>query len=150
MPAGRTLSQRSASQKPIFAERSINAGQLTAGSGEQLPVDEKADQQRAAGVEKAYGAVSPAIVRYTNEILFNDLWRRPDLSPRDRSLITLNALIAGDHAEQLPFHLNRGMDNGLTRVQIAEAITHLAFYAGWPTALSAVPVAKAVFDKRPG
>ena len=134
--------------KPIFAGRGFDAAQLEA-PGELLPLDRKADQLRAAGVEKAYGAVSPAIVRYTNDILFDDLWRRRDLSPRDRSLVTISALIAGGHAEQLPFHLGRGLDNGLSRAQIGEIITQLAFYAGWPAALSAVPVAEAVFDSRP-
>jgi 4-carboxymuconolactone decarboxylase len=63
--------------------------------------------------------------------------------------VTVSALVTGGHAEQLPFHLNRGMDNGLTKTQIGEVLTHLAFYAGWPKALSAVSVTKEVFDKRP-
>lgn len=134
--------------RPIFAARGINADQLAAGADGQLPIDEAADRQRAAGVENAYGAVSPSIVRYTNEVLFNDVWRRPDLSPRDRSLVTISALIAGGHAEQLPFHLRRGMQNGVTQPQIAETITQLAFYAGWPSALSAVPVARSAFEER--
>jgi 4-carboxymuconolactone decarboxylase len=134
--------------KPIFAARGIAADQLAAASSERLPIDEVADRQRAAGVENAYGAVSPSIVRYTNEVLFNDLWRRPDLTPRDRSLVTISALIAGGHAEQLPFHLRRGMQNGVTRPQIAETITQLAFYAGWPKALSAVPAARNAFEER--
>ena len=134
--------------KPNFAARGINADQLAEASSERLPVDEAADRQRAVGVENAYGAVSPSIVRYTNEVLFNDVWRRPDLTPRDRSLVTISALIAGGHAEQLPFHLRRGMQNGVTRPQIAETITQLAFYAGWPSALSAVPVARNAFEER--
>jgi 4-carboxymuconolactone decarboxylase len=134
--------------KALFSERGLTVAPA-ADPTARLPMDEKADAPRAAGVEKAYGPVSPAIVRYTNEVLFNDLWRNPDLAPRDRSLVTISALIAGGHAEQLPFHLNRAMDNGMTREEIGETITQLAFYAGWPNALSAVPVAKAVFDKRP-
>jgi 4-carboxymuconolactone decarboxylase len=94
--------------------------------------------------------LAPPLQHFSGTLIEGDLWKRPELSPRDRSLITISALIAGGHAEQLPFHLNRGMDNGLSRAQIAEAITRLAFYAGWPSALSAVPVARAVFDKRPG
>ena len=77
-----------------------------------------------------------------------DLWQRTDLSPRDRSLITLAALTATGQVAQIPFHLNRAMDNGLTQTQAVEVITHLAFYAGWPNATSAMAVAKDVFAKR--
>ncbi|MDR3664590.1 MAG: carboxymuconolactone decarboxylase family protein, partial [Mycobacterium sp.] len=79
---------------------------------------------------------------------FADLWRQTDLTPRDRSLVTVAALIAQGQAAQLPFHLNRAMDNGLTRAQAAEVLTHLAFYVGWPKAMSAVPVLKEVLDTR--
>jgi len=68
---------------------------------------------------------------------------------RDRSLVTVSALIASNQVAQLPSHLNRAMDNGLTQTQAAEVITHFAFYAGWPNAFSALPVAKDVFEKRP-
>jgi 4-carboxymuconolactone decarboxylase len=89
-------------------------------------------------------------VQYTTDILFNDLWLRPDLAPRDRSLVTVSALIASGQFAQLSGHLTRAMDNGLTRPEAAEAITHLAFYVGWPNVFSALPVAKEVFEKRPG
>jgi 4-carboxymuconolactone decarboxylase len=92
--------------------------------------------------------VAPGLVEYTTDYLFRDLWLRPDLAPRDRSLVTVAALIASGKTGQIPFHLNRAMDNGLTREQAAEVITHLAFYAGWPNAMSALPVAKEVFAKR--
>jgi 4-carboxymuconolactone decarboxylase len=88
-------------------------------------------------------------VQYTTDLLFRDLWLRPDLAPRDRSLVTVSALIASGQVAQIPYHLNRAMDNGLTQEQAAEVITHLAFYASWPNAFSALPVAKEVFDKRP-
>jgi 4-carboxymuconolactone decarboxylase len=87
-------------------------------------------------------------VGYTTDHLFRDLWLRPDLAPRDRSLVTVAALIASGHVAQVTFHLNRAMDNGLTQQQAAETITQLAFYAGWPNATSALPVAKEVFAKR--
>ena len=83
-------------------------------------------------------------------MLFGDLWRRPDLAPRDRSLVTVAALIAAGQVDQLAFHIDRGMTNGLTRTEVSETITHLAFYAGWPRAVSAVPVAKKVFEARAG
>jgi alkylhydroperoxidase/carboxymuconolactone decarboxylase family protein YurZ len=86
-------------------------------------------------------------VQYTTDVLFRDLWLRPDLAPRDRSLVTVSALIANGQAAQISFHLNRAMDNGLLQTEAAEALTHLAFYAGWPNVFSALPVAKDVFEK---
>jgi len=91
---------------------------------------------------------TPQLYNYTTELLFGEVWKREELAPRDRSLITVAALIAQGQAAQLPFHLNRAMDNGLTRTQAAEVVTHLAFYVGWPKAMSAVPVLKDVFDAR--
>ena len=93
--------------------------------------------------------MAPGVVQYTTDVLFRDLWLRPDLAPRDRSLVTVSALIASGQVAQLRRHLNRAMDNGLTQAQAAEALTHLAFYAGWPNVFSALPVAKDVFEKRP-
>jgi 4-carboxymuconolactone decarboxylase len=87
-------------------------------------------------------------VQYTSDLLFNDLWLRPDLAPRDRSLVTVSALIASNHVAQITFHLNKAMDNGLTKAQASEMLTHLAFYAGWPYVFSAVPVVKEVMASR--
>ena len=135
--------------KEVFAERKIGADQLPAASPPLLPLDKAAEAQRAAHVEQQFGTVAPGIVQYTTNVLFRDLWLRPDLAPRDRSLVTVAALIATDQVAQIPYHLNRAMDNGLTQAQAAEVSTHLAFYAGWPNAFSALPVAKDVFEKRP-
>lgn len=132
-----------------FAQRGIGADQLPAASPESLPLDQAAEAQRAARVGEQFGAVAPGIVQYTTDVLFRDLWLRPDLAPRDRSLVTVSALIASGQVAQIPYHLNRAMDNGLTPAQAGEIITHLAFYAGWPNAFSALPVAKEVFEKRP-
>ena len=93
--------------------------------------------------------VAPALDRYARERIAGDLWKRPDLSPRDRSLVTVSSLIASGQVAQLTGHLNIGMNNGLTQTEIAETITHLAFYVGWPNVFSAMPVAKDVFEKRP-
>jgi 4-carboxymuconolactone decarboxylase len=134
--------------KDVFAQRGVAPDQLAARASEPLPRDERSESQRAAAVENQVAAIAPALARYTNNVLFGDLWRRADLAPRDRSLVTIAALIAGGRVEQLPFHMNRGMDGGLSQVQISEVITHLAFYAGWPNAMSAVPVAKSVFEAR--
>lgn len=136
--------------KEVFAQRRIAADQLPPASPPPLPIDEAAEARRAAGVAQSFGAVAPGIVQYTTDVLFRDLWLRPDLAPRDRSLVTVSALVAAGQAAQIPYHLNRAMDNGLTREQASEALTHLAFYAGWPNAFSALPVFKDVFDKRPG
>ena len=135
--------------KNVFAERKIGADQLPAASPTLLPVDKNAEEKRAAGVEQQFGKVAPGIVQYTTDVLFRDLWLRPDLAPRDRSLVTVGALIASGQVAQIPYHLNRAMDNGLTQAQAAEVITHLAFYVGWPNAFSTLPVAKEVFEKRP-
>jgi 4-carboxymuconolactone decarboxylase len=134
--------------KEVFAKRGINADQLPPISGAQLPLDEKAEAQRATTVSNQFAAAAPGLVQYTTDVLFRDLWLRADLAPRDRSLITVSALITSGQVAQIPYHLNRAMDNGLTQEQAGEVITHLAFYAGWPNAFSALPVAKDVFEKR--
>ena len=93
--------------------------------------------------------MAAGVVQYTTDLLFRDLWLRPALTPRDRSLVTVSALIASGQVAQITYHLNRAMDNGLTKSQASEVLTQLAFYAGWPNVFSALPVAKAVFEKRP-
>lgn len=137
-----------AAAKDVFAERGIGVNQLPEASPDLLPLDQVAEDRRAASVQESAGSVSPGLVLYTGELLFNDLWLRPDLAPRDRSLVTVSALIANGQVAQIPFHLNRAMDNGLTKVQAAEVITQVAFYAGWPNAFSAVPIVKGVFESR--
>lgn len=136
--------------KEVFAQRRIAGDQLPPASPKPLPLDEATETRRATGVAQNFGTVAPGIVQYTTDVLFKDLWLRPDLAPRDRSLITVSALVASGQVAQIPYHLNRAMDNGLTREQASEALTHLAFYAGWPNAFSALPVFKEVFEKRSG
>ena len=92
--------------------------------------------------------VAPPLAAYTDEILFGEVWRREGISPRDRSLVTLSALIANGRAAQLRGHLGRALDNGVTPAEISEVVAHLAFYAGWPVAISALPEVEAVFDQR--
>ena len=96
---------------------------------------------------KAFGDIAPALADYTDKVLFGDLWERPDLSPRDRSLVTITALIALYRHNELPFHLKRALDNGVTRDEIVETITHLAFYGGWPVASTGLSVARKVFEE---
>jgi 4-carboxymuconolactone decarboxylase len=94
-------------------------------------------------------AVAPKLVELTEQVLFGDVWERPGLSKRDRSLITVATLVALNRSEQLNGHLERALDNGVTKDEIVELITHLAFYSGWPTAMSAALLAKEIFEKRP-
>src|SRR4051795_5393957 len=129
-------------------ERGIGPDQLPVASPSLLPLNQAAEADRAARVGQQFGSIAPGLVDYTTDPLFRDLWLRPDLAPRDRSLVTLSALIASGQVAQIPYHLNRAMDNGLTQQEAAEVITHLAFYVGWPNAFSALPVVKDVFDKR--
>lgn len=133
----------------VFADRRIGADQLPPASPALLPLNQDAEAKRAAAVEQHFGNVAPGIVQYTTDVLFRDLWLRPDLVPRDRSLVTVSALIASGQVAQITYHLNRAMDSGLTQEQAGEVVTHLAFYAGWPNAFSALPVVKDVFEKRP-
>ena len=90
----------------------------------------------------------PALVEYTEKLIYGDVWERPDLSKRDRSLVTVAALIASYRPEQLSVHLGRALDNGLTKEELAEAITHLAFYSGWPSAMTAADVLTKVLESR--
>ncbi len=98
-------------------------------------------------VQKMIGAFAPKLAELTDDVLFGDVWAREELAPRDRSLITVAALIAGGNTEQLPFHLNKARENGLSEGELVEVITHLAFYCGWPRAMSAIMVAKEVLGK---
>jgi 4-carboxymuconolactone decarboxylase len=94
-------------------------------------------QRPSSGKGNELAEVVPALVEYTDRILYNEVWERPGLSKRDRSLITIAALISMYRPEQLPAHLGLALDNGLTVEEIGEAINHLAFYASWPSAISA-------------
>jgi 4-carboxymuconolactone decarboxylase len=100
-------------------------------------------------VRENVGDFAPKWVQLTEDVLFGDVWEREELSPRDRSLITVSALVTGGSMEQLTFHLNKAKENGLSETELVEAITHVAFYAGWPKAMSALMLAKKVFAKEP-
>jgi 4-carboxymuconolactone decarboxylase len=104
-----------------------------------------ADEREPSGAEQMFGDFAPGLVHLTDDVLFGEVWERPQLARRDRSLVTVAALLTGGNAEQLTFHLQYAKDNGVTEEELIEAITHLAFYAGWPKAFSAMAVAKQVF-----
>lgn len=97
------------------------------------------------GGERAFGDFASGLVHYTDRVLFDEVWERPGLSKRDRSLITVTALLVGGNVDQLRFHLRFAVQNGVTPEELIEAITQLAFYAGWPKAMSAMTIAKELF-----
>jgi 4-carboxymuconolactone decarboxylase len=94
-----------------------------------------------------WGDIAPRLSEISDAVLFDDVWKRPGLSARDRSLITVASLISLYRTNELPFHLAKALENGVTRDEIGEMITHLAFYAGWPTAGTAIGVARQVFER---
>lgn len=94
-----------------------------------------------------FAAIAPALADFTQNTLFGEVWNRADLSPRDRSLVTVASLVALYRTNELPYHLKLALRNGVTRGELIELITHLAFYAGWPTANTAVTIAENVFDE---
>ncbi|MHB1669627.1 MAG: carboxymuconolactone decarboxylase family protein [Thiomonas sp.] len=93
--------------------------------------------------QRAMGQDARKLAELTDEVLFGDIWERPELSKRDRSVVTVSALVAMYRLEQLPFHLNYALENGVTKDELTEIITHLAFYSGWPTAASAIQLLNA-------
>jgi len=95
-----------------------------------------------------FADIAPALADYTDNVLFGDVWKRAGLSSRDRSLVTVATLVAQYRTNELPFHMKLALENGLTREELIEAITHLAFYAGWPTASTAVGIARRVFEEQ--
>jgi 4-carboxymuconolactone decarboxylase len=97
---------------------------------------------------KLIGDFSPKLVEFTDKVLFGDVWERPQLSKRDRSLATVSALIAMNRPDQLRSHLVRARENGVAQDELVEVITHLAFYAGWPSAMTAISVARDLFETK--
>lgn len=102
---------------------------------------------RSAARERIRDTI-PKLAELSDKVLYGDIWERPQLSKRDRSLITIAALVALYRPEQLRSHLRRGLENGVTEEEIAEVIVHMAFYSGWPTAFTAAQVAKEAFAAR--
>ena len=103
--------------------------------------------KQSNAAQQLIGTFAPKLVQLTDRVLFDDIWERKELSQRDRSLATVAALIALNRPDQLRFHLNKAVENGLTKEELIEVITHLAFYSGWPNAMSAIMIAKEVFSK---
>ncbi len=130
-----SLSILAAAAAPTVACAQTASAPAAAASTEQTPA------------QRMFGDTNPKFAELTDKVLYDDVWARPGLSQRDRSLITVSALVALYRPDQLRSHLIRAKANGLTEAELTEAITHLAFYAGWPNAVTASLVAKEVFKK---
>lgn len=116
----------------------------TTGAGQH---EGRPDQpHQVGGGRKTIGDIAPKLAALTDDVLFEDVWNRPGLAARDRSLITVAVLLAGGDRDQLRFHLGRARENGVTEEELVEAITHLAFYAGWPKAMAAASLAEEVLS----
>lgn len=132
----------------VFAARVIPADSLPGRDVELLSQNDEGEAARVDAVAGLLGDAAPGLAEFTTEPLFSEIWLRPDLAPRDRSLVTITSLIALGQTGQLAGHLNRALNNGVTAVEAGEVVAHLAFYSGWPTAFSAGPVLRDVLDKR--
>ncbi len=129
----------------VYTARKLDTTTLrTAGPPLPTPVS---DAARAQAANDEFGVVAPKFAQLTNEVVFDNVWRRSDLAARDRSLVTIAALAGMGDDDQLGFYLRRGLESGLTRPQIAEALTHLAFYAGWPKATKALSAVSRTLGK---
>lgn len=127
----------------VFGEKGIDFSSLKVATATPEPDEDAAKAQREA-VNNMVGDVSPGLAHFSNTTLNGDLWLRDDLTPRDRSLVTISVLITQGNVEQLPVHVRKGIGNGLKQSEIGEIITQLAFYAGWPRAFSAATAVKAM------
>lgn len=96
---------------------------------------------------KSFGDIAPHLAEITDKVLFGEVWENPELKPRDRSLVTITCLIAMYRINEMPFHIKKALENGVTKDEIVEAITHIAFYAGWPPAMTALPIIRKVFEE---
>ena len=134
--------------KVVFESRGVMVVALPEASPVLLPLNQESERQRSETVEKNVGSISPGLVKFTADPLFLDLWQRPALKPRDRSLITVSALIATGQSAQIGYHLNKAMDNGLSSEEAGEIVTQAAFYAGWPNAFTAAPIVGEVLCSR--
>jgi len=128
----------------VYTARKVDIGALRVVGP---PLSAPSDASRARALSEDLAAVAPKFVELTNAVVFDDLWRRTDLTLRDRSLVTIAALAAMGDDDQLDFYLRRGLESGLTRAQILEAFTHLGFYAGWPKATKAMKAVTATLGK---
>jgi 4-carboxymuconolactone decarboxylase len=123
---------------PAIAQVQPSPQQSSKAAGANVP---------ATPAQRMYGDISPKLAELTDKVLYGDVWERPGLSKRDRSLVTVSALVAMNRPDQLRSHLRIARQNGVTEAELVETITHLAFYSGWPNAVTAIAIAKEVFAK---
>jgi 4-carboxymuconolactone decarboxylase len=137
--------------KDVFVQRGVTTGQLPEVSPELLPLAQAVPDEsvRVAFIEQAIRPTAPAFAQCTDDLLYHEVWLRPGLRVRDRNLITVSALIASGQLGFLGFYFNRAKLQGVTKAEASEMLAHLAFYAGWPYAISAVAVVKEVFGEQP-
>jgi 4-carboxymuconolactone decarboxylase len=129
---------------PVYAERGVKPEDVAPLEVSPLAADPGMEERRKAVLESSIGVVSPPLAKYSNELLFGDLWLHPELAPRDRSMITLAAIWAMGLEPLLDYQFARALDNGVTREDISDALVHCAFYIGWPRAMAAAMVARKV------
>ena len=140
------------------AASSLVIGAMLMADGMRAPVhaqnsaapsaSERAPSGQPSRAQQLMGDIAPKLADLTDKVLFGDIWERPGLSKRDRSLATVSALIAMNRPDQLRSHLALARTNGVTEAEIVEVITHLAFYSGWPNAVTAIAVAREIFQKK--
>ncbi|MBD0023419.1 4-carboxymuconolactone decarboxylase [Gordonia pseudamarae] len=132
----------------VYEERGIDASELPETDPELLDQEPAAESARETAVQDQHGDTSQRLVDATDETVFDDLWLRPGLEPRDRSLVTIVALVTTGQADQIPYHLGRAMDNGLTAEEIDPLMEHLAYFTGWPKVFTAMPVVTETLESR--
>ncbi|WP_114194437.1 carboxymuconolactone decarboxylase family protein [Edaphovirga cremea] len=120
---------------------------LFAGSIASIAYAQDTTEKKPSRAQQLMGDIAPKMAQLTDDVLYADIWERPQLSKRDRSLVTVSALVAMDRPDQLRSHLRLARQNGVTEEELVEAITQLAFYSGWPTAVTAISIAKEVFKE---
>jgi 4-carboxymuconolactone decarboxylase len=135
--------------RAVFHRRGMDATPFASINAGPHPVDEQLEQRRHAAAMHRFGQVAPGLVQLTSDVLFQDVWRSPELSLRDRCLITICSVIATAQTAQLAFYVNRALDHCVSRAELSELLTHIAFYSGWSSAYTALAVVKDVFESRP-
>lgn len=103
--------------------------------------------EEPTNARRSFGDLAPALAEITDKVLFGNVWERPQLSPRDRSLVTVATLVSNYRVNEMPFHIKKALENGVSKEELVETITHIAFYSGWPTAMSALTIARKVFEE---
>ncbi|WP_040159598.1 carboxymuconolactone decarboxylase family protein [Nigerium massiliense] len=132
----------------VYEERGIDASELPETDPELLDQDADAESARETDVQDQHGDTSQRLVDATDQTVFDDLWLRPGLEPRDRSLVTVVALVTTGQADQIPYHLGRAMDSGLTAEEVDPLMEHLAYFTGWPKVFTAMPVVTETLESR--